>query len=37
VIAKLAELLTGRFTPSPAVAACVRPALFRNRQPAESR
>ncbi len=31
VIAKLAELLPGRFTPSPAVAACVKPALHRNR------
>jgi predicted AlkP superfamily phosphohydrolase/phosphomutase/tetratricopeptide (TPR) repeat protein len=31
VIATLAELLPGRFTPSPAVAACVKPALHRNR------
>jgi hypothetical protein len=31
VIAKLAELLPGRFTPSSAVAACVKPALHRNR------
>ena len=31
VIAKLAELLPGRFTPGPAVAACVQPKLFRNR------
>jgi tetratricopeptide (TPR) repeat protein len=31
VIAKLAELLPGRFTPGPAVAACVRPQLHRNR------
>jgi predicted AlkP superfamily phosphohydrolase/phosphomutase/cytochrome c-type biogenesis protein CcmH/NrfG len=31
VIAKLAELLPGRFTPGPAVAACVKPQLFRNR------
>ena len=30
-IAKLAELLPGRFTPGPAVAACVKPKLFRNR------
>jgi len=30
-IAKLAELLPVRFTPGPAVAACVKPALFRNR------
>ena len=29
VIAKLAELLPGRLTPAPAVAACVMPALFR--------
>ena len=29
--ARLAELLPGRFTPGPAVAACVKPALFRNR------
>ena len=29
VIAKLAELLPGRLTPAPAVAACVKPALFR--------
>lgn len=31
VVARLAELLPGRFTPGPAVAACVKPALFRNR------
>jgi predicted AlkP superfamily phosphohydrolase/phosphomutase/tetratricopeptide (TPR) repeat protein len=31
VIEKLAALLPGRFTPSPAVAACVKPALYRNR------
>jgi len=31
VIAKLAELLPGRFTPGPAVAACVKPQLFSNR------
>jgi len=31
VIAELAKLLPGRFTPSPAVAACVQPRLFRNR------
>ena len=31
VIAKLAELLPRRFTPGPAVAACVKPQLFRNR------
>ncbi len=31
VIAKLAELLPGRFTPGPAVTACVKPALYRNR------
>ena len=31
VIAKLAELLPGRFTPAPAVAACVKPTLHRNR------
>jgi len=31
VIAKLAELLPGRFTPSPSVAARVKPALHRNR------
>ena len=31
VIAKLAEVLPGRFQPGPAVAACVRPKLFRNR------
>jgi len=31
VIAKLAELLPGRFTPGPAVTACVKPRLFRNR------
>jgi hypothetical protein len=31
VIARLAELLPGRFTPGPAVAACVKPTLFRNR------
>jgi hypothetical protein len=31
VIAKLAELLPGRFTPGPTVTACVKPALFRNR------
>jgi len=31
VIERLAALLPGRFTPSPAVAACVRPALYRNR------
>ena len=31
VIAKLAELLPGRFTPGPAVAACVKPQLFRTR------
>lgn len=31
MIAKLAELLPGRFTPGPAVTACVKPQLFRNR------
>ncbi len=31
VIARLAELLPGRFTPGPAVTACVKPALYRNR------
>jgi len=31
VIARLADLLPGRFQPSPAVAACVKPALHRNR------
>jgi tetratricopeptide (TPR) repeat protein len=31
VIAKLAKLLPGRFTPGPAVTACVKPRLFRNR------
>jgi len=31
VIAKLAELLPGRFTPGPAVATCVKPSLYRNR------
>jgi len=31
VIAKLAEILPGRFTPGPAVAACVKPQLFSNR------
>jgi len=31
VIAELAKLLPGRFTPGPAVAACVQPKLFRNR------
>jgi hypothetical protein len=31
VISRLAELLPGAFTPGPAVAACVKPALFRNR------
>ena len=31
VIAKLAKLLPGRFTPGPAVTACVKPALYRNR------
>ena len=31
VIAKLAKLLPGRFTPGPAVTACVKPQLFRNR------
>jgi len=31
VIAKLAELLSERFQPGPAVAACVQPKLFRNR------
>ena len=31
VIAVLAKLLPGRFTPGPAVAACVQPQLFRNR------
>jgi hypothetical protein len=30
VIARLAELLPGTFTPGPAVAACVKPSLFRN-------
>jgi hypothetical protein len=30
-IARLAELLPGRFHPSPAVAACVKPSLHRNR------
>ena len=32
VIAKLADFLPGRFTPGPAVAACVKPKLFRNRR-----
>jgi tetratricopeptide (TPR) repeat protein len=31
VIDRLAELLPGRFTPGPQVAACIRPQLFRNR------
>ena len=31
VIAKLVELLPGRFTPGPAATACVKPQLFRNR------
>jgi tetratricopeptide (TPR) repeat protein len=31
VIARLAELLPGRFLPSPAVVECVKPALHRNR------
>jgi len=31
VIASLASLLPERFRPGPAVAACVKPALFRNR------
>ena len=31
VIARLAELLSERFRPGPAVAACVQPKLFRNR------
>jgi hypothetical protein len=31
VIARLAELLPGRFTPGPTVTACVKPRLFRNR------
>ena len=31
VIEKLAALLPGRFSPSPAVAACVKPTLYRNR------
>ena len=31
MIAKLAKLLPGRFTPGPAVTACVKPQLFRNR------
>ena len=31
MIARLAELLPGRFTPGPAVTACVKPQLFRNR------
>jgi len=31
VIAKLAEVLPGRFQPGPDVAACVQPKLFRNR------
>jgi tetratricopeptide (TPR) repeat protein len=31
VIEQLAALLPGRFTPAPAVAACVKPALHRNR------
>jgi hypothetical protein len=33
VIDKLAALLPGRFTPSAAVAACIKPALYRNRGP----
>jgi len=33
VIEKLAAILPGRFTPSPAVAACIKPALYRNRGP----
>ena len=36
VIEKLAALLPGRFTPSPAVAACVKPALDRNRGATEA-
>ena len=36
VIEKLAALLPGRFTPSPAVAACVKPKLYRNRGTAEA-
>ena len=31
MITKIAELLPGRFTPGPAVTACVKPRLFRNR------
>ncbi len=31
VIARLAEVLSGRFQPSPAVAACIKPSLYRNR------
>ncbi len=31
VISRLAEMLPGRFTPGPAVSACVKPSLFRNR------
>ena len=31
VIAKLAEVLPGKFRPGPGVAACVQPKLFRNR------
>ena len=31
VIAKLTELLPGRFRPSPGVAECVKPSLHRNR------
>jgi hypothetical protein len=31
VIARLAELLPDRFRAGPEVAACVKPALFRNR------
>jgi hypothetical protein len=36
VIENLAALLPGRFTPSPAVAACVKPALDRNRGATEA-
>ena len=36
VIDKLAALLPGRFTPSAAVAACIKPALYRNRGPGKA-
>jgi len=32
-IARVASFLPGRFHPTPAVAACIKPQLYRNRQP----